>query len=228
MFGEIVCSRRDLIVFRRLVLVLTVLFMLTIAFVQVNAEAAWARRITTVGLVYVTTYHNRLINAQASVAQLQQFLDTVHWEPRRQYSFLRDVMHNSVRPADGYVNTPLGFGYGSCGASTLLNKLVQTAMFRDKDDQEKPLFKTVMIWTWRGDRTYGKYGATIYVDPTGKHTRDYVWQLNPEYDGPPPLMTTHFDMQNETVMISAHYGNWSGQASAESSTSSPTQTVITF
>ncbi|MEP7286805.1 MAG: hypothetical protein ABI947_13675 [Chloroflexota bacterium] len=174
----------------------------------VSANSPSLARTHTVGFVYVTTYKNRLLNAQAAFNQLQEFFDKVQWKPKRQYSFLRDVMGNSVRPEAGYVDTPLGYGFGSCGASSLLNKLVKTAMFRDSDGKEKPVFRSINVWTWVGDKTYGKYGATIFLDTeTGKHTKDYVWELNPDYNGPTPKFTTHFDMQAETVDISMEYGD---------------------
>src|SRR5258708_6212632 len=173
-------------------------------------------RTASVGFVYVSTYKNRLVNAQTAVVQMQHFFETVTWERGRHYSFLRDVVHNDFRPDYGYVNTPLGFGFGSCGASSLLNKLVQTAMFRDSDGTEKHVFQTIMIWTWRGDKTYGKYGATIFLDPAGVHTRDYIWQINPAYDGPPPKIMTNFDMVAEKVDITMEYGDEPLASSAES------------
>ncbi len=161
----------------------------------------------TVGFVYVTVYKNRLVNAQVTINLMQKFFDKVDWKKETQYSFLRDVMHNQVSADDGFVNTPLGFGYGSCGGSSLLNKLVVTSKFRDTDGTEKPVFLPVLIWTWRGDKTYGKWGATIFVDPSGVHTKDYIWKLNPAYNGMPPKISTHFDMQGETVSITMQYSD---------------------
>lgn len=161
----------------------------------------------TVGFVYVTTYQNRLANSHATVIQMQKFFDSVQWKPDYQYSFLRDVVHNNFTPDDGYVQTPLGFAYGSCGASSLLNKLAKTTMFRDTDGLLKPVFQTVVVHTWTGDKTYGKWGATIFLDPTGKKTEDFVWKLNPDYDGIPPKLTTNFDMVGETVSITMQYSD---------------------
>src|SRR5215468_5787224 len=75
-----------------------------------------------VAFKYVTKYKGRLINAEAAFNQLQKFLDTVEWKENRQYSFNRDVLHNNLRTEDGYVNTPLGYAFGACGAPSLLNK----------------------------------------------------------------------------------------------------------
>src|SRR5260221_3068541 len=164
-------------------------------------------RTHTVGFVYVTTYKNRLTNSQATVNIMQKFFDTVEWRQDQQYSFLRDVVHNNFKPDDGSVGTRLGYAYGSCGASSLLNKLVKTTKFRDSDGVLKPVFETVVVHTWSGDKTYGKWGATTLLDPTGKKTEDYIWKLNPDYDGPPPKITTNFDMVGETVSITMQYGD---------------------
>src|SRR5258708_7669467 len=164
-------------------------------------------RTHTVGFVYVTTYKNRLTNSQATVNIMQKFFDTVEWRQDQQYSFLRDVVHNNFKPDDGFVGTPLGYAYGSCGASSLLNKLVKTTKFRDSDGVLKPVFETVVVHTWSGDKNYGKWGATNFLDPTGKKTEDYIWKLNPDYDGPPPKITTNFDMVGETVSITMQYGD---------------------
>src|SRR3954453_6930921 len=107
---------------------------------DVSASSPSLARTHTVAFKYVTKYHNRLVNAQVAFKQLQVFFDKVDWQKKRQYSFIRDVMHRTVDPNEGYVDTPLGFGFGSCGASSLLNKMVKTAMFRDSDGKEKPVF----------------------------------------------------------------------------------------
>ncbi len=190
----------------------------------VSADSPSLQRTYTVGFVYVTTYKNRLQNALAAVNQMQQFFDSVQWQQGQQYSFLRDIVHNSFRSEDGYVDTPLGFGYGSCGASSLLNKLVKTAKFRDKDGVEKPVFESVLVWTWRGDKTYGKWGATIFIDPAGlkgHQTKDYVWRLNPAYSGPPPKLTTHFDMVGETDSVTMEYADAIGAPDAAAQATIP-------
>src|SRR5262249_53270462 len=71
-------------------------------------------------------------------------------------------------------------------------------------------FESVMVWTWRGDKTYGKWGATIFIDSAGMkghQTKDYIWRLNPAYSGPPPKITTHFDMVGETDSITMTYAD---------------------
>jgi hypothetical protein len=160
-----------------------------------------------VGFKYFSKYKGRLVNAEVAFKQLQKFLDTVEWNPKRQYSFNRDVLHNNLRESDGYVNTPLGYAFGACGAPSLLNKMVKTATFWDADGKEKPVFQTVMVWTWRGDKTYEQYGATIFLDPGGPHNRDYVWKLNPEYNGAAPKLKINFDPKAETVDMTMEYSN---------------------
>lgn len=153
------------------------------------------------------SYKNRLINAKAAFDELQKFFQKVKMKRGYSYSFLRDVMHGSLLPEEGYVMSEKGYGFGACGASSLLNKLVQTATFRDSDGKDKPVFQTVMIWTWNGDRTYEKYGATIYLDPASTHTRDYIWKINPAYDGPAPEINIEFDMETETVKMTMNYAD---------------------
>src|SRR5258706_9853717 len=111
---------------------------------SVSAGSPSLARTYTVAFKYVTKYHNRLVNAEVAFKQLQEFFDKVDWKKGRQYSFIRDVMHYTVDPNGGYLDTPLGFGFGSCGASSLLNKMVKTSVFRDSDGKEKPVFQSIM------------------------------------------------------------------------------------
>src|SRR5258708_9655332 len=144
-------------VYSALIAALAIIFISVLA----NAHIATAQndkaadssllRTHTVGFVYVTTYQNRLVNSQATVNVMQKFFDSVQWKQDQQYSFLRDVVHNNFRPDDGFVGTPLGFAYGSCGASSLLNKVVKTTQFPDSDRLLKPVFQTVVGHTWGGE-----------------------------------------------------------------------------
>jgi Beta-lactamase enzyme family len=174
-----------------------------------RADDASLSRTITVEMKYVRgdNYKNRLINAQAAFNQMNDFFGRVEFKRGFNYSFLRDVLQGSMMPEQGYVNTPKGYAFGACGASSVLNKLVQTAMFRDSDGKEKNVFQTIMIWTWKGDKTYGQYGATIFLDPSGVRSKDYIWHLNPAYDGPPPKITAQFDMAAETVTLTMAYGD---------------------
>jgi hypothetical protein len=174
-----------------------------------RADSPSLMRTQAVQMTYVRAdnYKNRLINARAAFDQMQVFFDKVEFKRGFNYSFLRDVLHGSMMPSQGYVNTPKGYAYGACGATSVLNQLVQTATFRDSDGKEKPVFQTIMIWTWKGDKTYGKYGATIFLDPTGVKNKDYIWRLNPAYDGPPPKITGQFDMDAETVYLTMTYAD---------------------
>jgi hypothetical protein len=173
-------------------------------------------RTYTVQMTYVQSdnYRNRLVNAKAAFDQLQAFFDTVTFKHGVNYSFLRDVLHGSLTPENGYVNTEKGYAFGACGASSLLNKLVQTATFRDQGGKEVPVFQATLVWTWKGDKTYGKYGATIYLDPTGKRiNKDYVWHLNPAYDGPAPRVTSQFDMDSMAVSLTMTYADEASMSS---------------
>ncbi len=166
-------------------------------------------RTASVEMKYVRgdNYKNRLINAKAAVDQMQAFFGQVEFKRGVNYYFLRDVLHNSMNPSQGYVNTPKGYAYGACGASSVLNKLVQTVKFRDSDGVEKPVFQTILVWTWKGDKTYGQYGATIFLDPRGVRNKDYVWRVNPAYDGPTPSITARFEMDAESVTLDITYGD---------------------
>src|SRR5579859_1682538 len=184
------------------------LFVLLTPYSVSAVDSAYEPVRTIVTFKYTHVYKNRLLNAQASISQMQKFFDMVTFQHDHHYSFLRDVMHNQLASVDGYVETPLGYGYGSCGASSLLNKLVQTAVFHDKQGREQHVFQTIMIWTWRGDLTYGKYGATIFLGTSGgNHTKDYIWQLNSGYAGPTPQITSSFDTQAQTAQLTMTYGD---------------------
>ncbi|MCC7451406.1 MAG: hypothetical protein IT324_28620 [Anaerolineae bacterium] len=193
-----------------LIAILVCLSVLSLVGVRLaQADSPQFNRTFSVQFTYVKadSYKNRLVNAKAAFDELQKFFQTVKMKPGYSYSFLRDVMRGSLLPDEGYVMSPLGYGFGACGASSLLNKLVQTATFRDADGKEKPVFQTIMVWTWNGDRTYEKYGATIYLDPEGAHTRDYIWKVNPAYTGPSPEVTIDFDLANETVKMTMNYAD---------------------
>lgn len=137
-------------------------------------------------------YAGRLSNSKAAFDLLQAFFDSNPFGKRITFSFLKDVLKSSMRRDQGFVNTPLGFGYGACGAPSLLNQLAHTAMFRDSDGQEKPLFEP-RRWTRERNPTYGPHGVAIFLDPSGERSTDYRWRLNPAYDGPPPEIYIDFD-----------------------------------
>lgn len=175
-----------------------------------TAHAAQGTRIQRIEMSYVEAdnYRNRLVNAEAAFDQLQTFFDKVQWQPGKSYSFLRMVLGGTFDPKFGYVMTEKGYAYGACGASSLLNQLVQTATFKDSSATEQPVFQTVVVWTWTGDKTYGEYGATIYLDTTGKRkTKDYVWKLNPAYRGVLPKITLGFDKTKSTAHLMMTYSD---------------------
>jgi hypothetical protein len=167
-------------------------------------------RETSVTIIYEKqhVYGGRLDNAKAAFARLTTFFDADPFvravaptgtEPhrtelaRQPFSFLRDVLRSSMLPKQGFVVTQFGFGYGACGAPSLLHELVNTAMFKDADGEEKSVFEP-LAWVRERNPTYGRYGVAIYLDPdlAGKRTKDYRWRLNPAYDGPPPRITITF------------------------------------
>jgi hypothetical protein len=172
-------------------------------------------------------YKNRLVNAKVGFKKLQEFFSKVQWKPKAQYSFLRDVIHYNMQPSDGYVMTEKGYGFGLCGASSILNKLVQTATYLDGDGTEKPLFETVLVWTWKGDPTYGKYGSTIFLgdSPSSKRNKDYVWTLNKAYNGVPPKLNIKYDDQTRTVTLTATYSDESPDPTATPRINTPTPTL---
>src|SRR5947209_19831664 len=64
-------------------------------------------RTYSVQMTYVVkdNYKNRLVNSKAAFDELQNFFDTVDMHPHVTYSFLFDVLHGSLSPQKGYVNT---------------------------------------------------------------------------------------------------------------------------
>jgi hypothetical protein len=190
-----------------------------------RADDAALVRSHTIEMVYVRSdnYKNRLVNAKAAFDQMLIFFQKVEMRRGRHYSFLRDVLRYNMPPEQGYVMTPKGYAYGSCGAPSALNKLVQTAKFRDSDGVEKPIFQTIVIYWWKGDKTYGEYGANIFLDPTGtRKNKDYIWRVNPAYDGPAPKLTASFDMEREAVTISLTYADEPLKVKAQANVPTPT------
>ena len=177
---------------------------------QAQTVTIGAQRMQHVEMTYITAdnYYNRLVNAEAAFNQLQLFLQTVNWQIGIDYSFLGNVIGGSFNPDNGYVMTEKGFAYGACGASSLLNRLVKSTTFKDADGKDQPVFQTVVDWTWTGDKTYGPYGAPIYLDKTGKRkTKDYIWQINSAYPGLSPQITLSFDPTTNTAGLTMTYSD---------------------
>lgn len=176
---------------------LTVLLALALigAVPQAAASGPTTARTAEARITYYAqhVYGGRLTNAQASFARLEQWLAKNPFTQRRTYSFTGDVLEDSMLEEQGFVDTIYGFGYGACGAPSLLNQLVHTARFIDSDGAEKPLFE-VRRWNRERNPTYGPFGAAIYVDPTGERDSDYRWRINPAYDGTTPKIEITFEV----------------------------------
>jgi len=173
-------------------------------------------------------YGGRLTNAQAAFARFERWLAKNPFAERRTYSFTRDVLEDSMLEEQGFVDTAYGFGYGACGAPSLLNQLVHTARFIDSDGTEKPLFE-VRRWTRERNPTYGPFGAAIYVDPTGKRASDYRWRINPAYDGATPKIEISFQMTGDKsaeVLMTVTYTDEIGLPDGEPATKAkPTRKI---
>lgn len=168
-------------------------------------------RAHTVSMTYDRkhVYAGRLTNAKAAFAMLQTFLDTDPFVQKRNFSFLKDVLRGSMLPSQGYVMTMFGYGYGACGAPSLLNQLVRTAMFRDNDGVEKPVFEA-LVWRRENSPTYQGYGVAILLDTKGGRSSDYIWRVNPAYDGPAPQISLTLDQtgpEAATITMTMHYAD---------------------
>src|SRR5579862_5556248 len=99
-----------------------------IGITPVSIHAQGTTRTQHVEMTYIAAdnYKNRLVNAEAGFNQLKAFFAQVDWKPGISYSFLKDVLGGGFKAKNGYVMTEKGYAYGACGASTILNKLVQT------------------------------------------------------------------------------------------------------
>lgn len=195
---------------RRFAILVSLAVICSVPLIFARPARAWLEltRVYTASMTYpADNYKGRLINAKAAFVQLQTFFDGTAMQPGTPYSFIHAVLHDTISPDAGYVMTEKGYGYGACGASSLLHNLVSNALFRDEDGIEKPLFEALSIWTWTGDPTYGPYGATIRVDPTGKHVKDYVWRLNPAYSGAAPTIKITFDEATNTASMTVSYAD---------------------
>ncbi len=176
-----------------------------------RAQTSYSRT-HTVTMTYVDngSYPGRLTNAEVTFKQLQAFFDSVQFQHGIEYSFNRDVLGGQFAPSRGYINTQNGYGYGANGAASLLNNLVYNAAFWDSDGIEKPVFQRVKISVLRGDRTYSVYGVNVYPGVT-----DYVWRLNPAYDGSSPRGTIQFDATAGTAVITLSYADESSPPSRD-------------
>jgi len=172
-----------------------------------DSTLATFARTHTVTMTYVDegTYPGRQTNAKVAFKALQTFFDKTPMQRGTPYSFINDVLHNTLTNEQGYIGTPNGFGYGTSGAASLLNNLIVNTAFWDTDGIEKPLLQKVRAAVLRGDRSYSVYGVNITVDSSGKNAQDFVWQLNPTYQGTPPTLTIVFDASAATVSMTANY-----------------------
>jgi hypothetical protein len=163
------------------------------------ARAQGRLRTHSVSLHYTAdaTYAGRLQNAEAAFRRLEIFLANDPFAQPKQYSFLNHVLQRSMVRGQGFVQTQYGFGYGACGAPSLLNQLAQTAYFIDSDGIERPVFE-VLVWRPENSPTYGKYGAAIFLDLQGARSSDYVWQINPAYAGLPIRVSLSSEIGSST------------------------------
>jgi hypothetical protein len=180
-------------------------------------------RVYSVSMTYdrEQVYAGRLTNAKAAFAMLQTFLDTDPFGQKRNFSFLKDVLRGSMLPSEGYVMTMFGYGYGACGAPSLLNQLVRTAVFRDSDGVEKPVLEA-LVWRRENSPTYKGYGVAILLDTRGGRSSDYVWRVNPTYDGPAPQISITLSQtgpETATVTMTMHYAD---EIAADQLTATPT------
>ncbi len=159
-------------------------------------------RQTTVTLTFIENdrYPGRLTNMASALRQLQAFFDAADYTKGSEYSFIRDVLDLEITPKAAYVDTPLGYGYGINGAAVLLNKIALNAGFWDVDGLEKPLFQRVSYDPLRFDRTYDVYGVNLRRPNT-----DFVWRINPDYDGTRPRASLAFDPATSTATILLDY-----------------------
>jgi hypothetical protein len=174
-------------------------------------------RTHTVSMTYdrKQVYAGRLTNAKAAFAMLQTFFDGQPFVQKRNFSFLKDVLRGSMLPSAGYVMTMFGYGYGACGAPSLLNQLVRTALFRDSDGLEKPVLEA-LVWRRENSPTYKGYGVAILLDTKGGRSSDYVWRVNPAYDGPAPQISitmTQTGPEAAVVTMTMHYADEIGATS---------------
>jgi hypothetical protein len=169
-----------------------------------RAQVVGITRQTTRAFTFVDNaqYPGRLQNATTSFRQLQVFFDTVQWTRGVEYSFIKDVLEVPISPRADYLDTPNGYAYGQNAGAVLLNMLVYNAAFWDVNGIEKPLFLRIKFDIQRFDRSYDVYGVTIR-----KPAQDYVWRLNPAYDGAAPRIRISFDATAQTPVaaISADY-----------------------
>jgi hypothetical protein len=174
---------------------LTLLVALAVSLLCATAtRAETARQVISVSITYevADVYAGRLENARAAFSALEAFFESEPFSERRTFSFLRDVLNNTMLPDDGFVMTAYGFGYGACGAPSLLNHLVQTATFRAADGSVQAVWQA-RAWTRERSRVYGRHGVAIYLDLTGARQKDYKWRLNPLYSGDAPRLWLAYD-----------------------------------
>ncbi len=132
-------------------------------------------------------------HTQAVFVALQNFFETVQFYQAVNYSLIHNVGPGNARLSDADL----------CSAATLLDNVVRNAVFRDGDQVEKAVFQSLGLVESAVPDSYCRVQITL--DPAGKRTIDYVWRLNPNYDGPPP----HFTLQigANSALLTLTYGD---------------------
>jgi hypothetical protein len=150
----------------------------------------------------------RLVNTQVALKQLQRFFDNVQFQPGVEYSFIHDVLQDSLSHSRGFVETRSGsFGNGISSVASLLNALVHQARFWDKNGTPQTVFEEVNAKSVKNDSAIGAYSVLIFLDPGNVRSYDYVWRLNPTYSGPPPRIVARFDETTYTASLTVTYAD---------------------
>src|SRR5258708_7032926 len=145
----------------------------------------------------------RLMNANVAFREMLAFFGNTPFTPGVDYSFNHNVLGNSLPSSKGYIATPGGYGEGINDAASALNTLVHKALFMDKNSVLRPIFEQVHAVPLRNNATFGDFAIGIYLAGTG--SQDYVWRLNPAYDGPTPAISGQFDTANNVITLTVRY-----------------------
>jgi hypothetical protein len=165
-------------------------------------------RVYTVSIQFSETdnYPGHLKNFQVALGQLDTFLGTTALQSGTQYSFISHVLGGGISPKAGYVNTPNGYGDGINAAASLLNRLVHQTMFWDSDGVQKTVFQQINATTIKNDKTLGPYAVRLTMNAAPK-PEDYVWQVNPAYNGPTLHIVSQYDSNQRIASLTVSYAD---------------------
>ncbi len=179
--------------------------MLLLAFLlPILPAQAQASRLTTVTIDYADSLSSpQIANGKIAFRQMQAFFDATPLKSGVAYSFTHDVLTNPLQ--QGYIDAAGGFGDGISAAASALNMLVHKTWFWGQDGIERPLFEQVHATTVRDDKVFGVFAVALTLEAA--KPSDYLWRVNPAYDGPAPRISSELNTATAMIQLSVTFAD---------------------